>query len=344
MPPRQEDHLSLPELPAVGDTTPWSEPQSSCSSDLLSVELPALELRGPTEEEELNFEKDKEVNEEELLQEWVWKTHKEEICKNLTILRRRNKISPTKPVDVNLNNGVSGAHQEMELYKKRWELTHRVARATQNFLQNEGAKVVYQCLLNGLLELEESEYGFIGEVRKNKQGDPYIQIHASTTIEYASEESKRFFEDNDGYKFTNMTSMFGQIVTTGRPVLSNNVQEDMVLGCPYSRGHPLIENFLGLPLYGKEQEVIGILCIGNKKSGYSMNDVTFLEPFTATGSNLIQAYWQLEENKRLISELEGKVIARTKSLQESNQQLERANHMVVQTSRQQLQHFAWYVH
>lgn len=326
MAPRPEDPLGGSSEAVPSD---WSDRDMYPSA--LTVELGPLELLGPTGEEW-------ETQEEELLKEWVWKNHKQEIWKHLRVtVSNGTEKERIKPGCFNC--------RDLELYKKRWELTHRVARATQNFLQNEGSKVVYQCLLNGLLELEESEYGFIGEVHNRDTGEPYIQIHAATTSAIAKEsaETKRFFAAYEGYKFTNMASLFGQICTSASPVISNNVAEDQTTSCPY-KGHPDIHNFLGLPLYGKEREVIGVLCIGNKKGGYSMSDVSFLEPFTATGSNLIQAYGQLAENRRLIKDLENKVRERTQSLQESNEQLEQAHQLVVQTSKQQLQHFACMSH
>lgn len=245
--------------------------------------------------------------------------------------------------------------KELELYKKRWELMDRVASATQNFLQNEKSKVVYNCLLDGILELMESEYGFIGEVRvdeSNPLETKEIRLHATTTVDHASEASKLFFEKHGtNFAFTNLTTLIGSVYTTKSPVISNNVKRDQVVGCPY--GHPNIENFLGLPLYGKRGDansdddgivVIGILCIANKKGGYSMSDVKYAEPFTATGSNLIQAYWQLEQNNRLINDLEGKVHERTRKLELANQRLEEANEKVCQTAQQQLQMFACMSH
>ena len=140
------------------------------------MELGPLELSGPAGE-------DWESQEEELLKEWVWKNHKQEIWKQL-------KVTVNSSSGSRSNGRGCFNCRDLELYKKRWELTHRVARATQNFLQNEGSKVVYQCLLNGLLELEESEYGFIGEVHNRDTGEPYIQIHAATTSAIAKESAE----------------------------------------------------------------------------------------------------------------------------------------------------------
>lgn len=49
---------------------------------------------------------------------------------------------------------------------------------------------------------------------------------------------------------------------------------------------------------------INIVGIANKPGGYSQADIDFLEPFTVTCSNLIQAYRAIRQNKYLINNLE----------------------------------------
>ena len=41
----------------------------------------------------------------------------------------------------------------------------------------------------------------------------------------------------------------------------------------------------------------GMVGISNKPGGYTKEDIEFLEPFTVTCSNLLQAYWQIERTK-----------------------------------------------
>jgi hypothetical protein len=53
----------------------------------------------------------------------------------------------------------------------------------------------------------------------------------------------------------------------------------------------------------------GMVGIANKPGGYSKTDIEFLEPFTVTCSNLIQAYNVMREDKYLINALEEKVLA-----------------------------------
>jgi pyridoxal biosynthesis lyase PdxS len=80
--------------------------------------------------------------------------------------------------------------------------------------------------------------------------------------------------------------------------------------------------------------------ISNKPGGYSIQDIEFLEPFTVTCSNLIEAYRQIERNQFLINTLEQSVKERTRELEEANRNLEEANRHIVENAKMKLEHFA----
>jgi len=150
--------------------------------------------------------------------------------------------------------------------------------------------VVYGCLLAGLLDLMDSEYGFIGEVKYEENGTKFLQTHASTNIAW-NEATQNFYEENaeDGLRFYNMNTLFGTVLNTGCPVISNNPKKDKRAG-GLPKGHPALNHFLGIPFFKKGGELIGMLAIANKPGGYTEDDIEYLEPFTVTCSNFIQAY------------------------------------------------------
>ena len=82
-----------------------------------------------------------------------------------------------------------------------------LAQAQRQFLQSEGPKVVYGCLLNGLfldglLDLMDSEefgfmdskFGFIGKIRYKEDG-MYLPMHVSTNVA-RDKRTKKFYRDN----------------------------------------------------------------------------------------------------------------------------------------------------
>lgn len=103
--------------------------------------------------------------------------------------------------------------------------------------------VVFGTLLDGLLELMSSEYGFIGEIKYEQGNDGggggdgtaaattattmYLQTHAITNIAW-NEETRQFYEENasQGLKFYNLNSLFGTVMTSREPVISNEPKKD----------------------------------------------------------------------------------------------------------------------
>jgi signal transduction histidine kinase len=138
-----------------------------------------------------------------------------------------------------------------------------------------------------------------------------------------------------------MKTLLEKVVTSQQQLISNNYQEQ---GRNDPTGPPPIETFLGIPFFENNGKLIGLVEIANKPNGYVQEDADFLEPFMVTCSNLLQAFQQVQENESLINTLEQKVRDRTRELQVSNERLKQANRQVVQTSAQQLQHFACMSH
>ena len=72
-------------------------------------------------------------------------------------------------------------------------------------------------------------------------------------------------------------SVFGIVITEGRPHISNDVKNDPVrVGEP--PGHPDVRTFLGVPLQ-LGTEVIGMIGVANKRKSYGPDDERLLSTF-----------------------------------------------------------------
>ena len=237
-------------------------------------------------------------------------------------------------------------NNEQQEDRNNIKLLHTIAQVQRRYLQQEDPKIVFGTLLTGLLELMDSEYGFIGEVKRDdSDGSMYLQSHAITNIAWNA-ATRKFYKDNvdAGLKFYNMNSLFGNVMVNAKPVISNNPKDDK-RRCGIPEGHPPLNCFLGIPFFDHGGEKMnGMVGIANKPGGYTMDDVQFLEPFVVTCSNLIQGYQFMQQNKYLINTLEEKVLERTKELEIVNQNLEEANQEILRTSSAQLEHFAMMSH
>ena len=310
---------------------------------------------------------------EDLLKEWIWKSYKDEILSNMTIRRTAIVSKSSSSSSINIRDGGHKEEEEEKEEKteedkeedssssvvvaptnnddgiantacsnvgccslasdKQLELLERVAHAQRKYLQSEGPMAVYNCLLEGLLEMMGSEFGFIGEARYDHNNVMYLHIHVSTDISW-DDDTRRFYEKHHkaGLDFYHLNNLFGRVLLDKVPIIANDAKNDpRATGLP--PGHPNVKSFLGVPIFAEGGELLGMFAVANKPTGYGRRDVKFLEPFTHTCSNVIQAYFANEENKRLIT-----------TLKSANEQLELANKRVISASELQLRHFACMSH
>jgi hypothetical protein len=161
---------------------------------------------------------------------------------------------------------------------KKLDLLNTIARVQRQFFYSESRKVVFGTMLAALLDLLDSEYGFIGEIKVNeKDGSKYLHNHAITNIAW-DDATRKFYSDNvaNGLVFTNLHSLFGKVITTASPVISNDPKNDK-RGCGIPPGHPPLDHFLGIPFFMPGGELNGMVGISNKPGGYSADDIEFLE-------------------------------------------------------------------
>lgn len=185
---------------------------------------------------------------------------------------------------------------EEELNKSH-KLLSAINRAQSQFITDSDSRIIFEDLLNNLLTLTSSEYGLIGEVLHNTKHEPYLKMHSITNIAW-NKDMEEFYEKNapKGMEFHNLKTLFNAVITTGKPVISNNPSLDPRRG-GLPEGHPLINSFMGLPFY-RGEKLIGLVGIANRPGGYDEELVEYLKPILNTCANIIEAYRTDQERKR----------------------------------------------
>ncbi len=166
---------------------------------------------------------------------------------------------------------------------------------------------LFECLLSGLLEITESEYGFIGRTYI-KNDAPYLKTYAITNIAWDA-ATKSFYEENaqQGLEFYNLNTLFGKVLTEETFILSNDPKNDP-RGGGIPKGHPPLNAFLGIPFIYKGK-LIGMFGIANKTDGYTIEDVQFLEPLISACTTIIvsqidkEKYQETKNNQALLHEI-----------------------------------------
>lgn len=175
-----------------------------------------------------------------------------------------------------------------ESLKQKNLLLELIGKAQSQFITLKDTKQLFDGMLSNLLSLTGSAYGFIGEVAYATEGKPYLKSHAITNIAW-TKELREFYQENasKGIEFRKMASLYGSVITTGKPVISNNpVKDPRAGGLP--EGHPELNSFLGLPIYAGDK-FVGMVGMANREGGYDGEIVNFLSPFLSTCGHLIEA-------------------------------------------------------
>ncbi len=182
-------------------------------------------------------------------------------------------------------------------------LLESITEAHTRWFQDRDPSKTFDRLLSVLLSTTGSEYGFIGEVFRGPSGQPYLKEHAITNIAW-NDETRRFYEENApaGLEFHNLKTLYGAVMVSGEPVISNDPSRDPRRG-GLPEGHPPLNSFLGLPLVVGE-EMVGMIGIANRPGGYDEDLVRFLAPFLSTCGNLIHAFRSRRERDRALARAE----------------------------------------
>lgn len=168
------------------------------------------------------------------------------------------------------------------------QLLEAIVRAQSRFITNAAASEVFNGLLDDILLITGSEYGFIGEVLRREDGAPYLKTYAMTNIAW-DESTHKFYAENapSGMEFSNLATLFGHAMRTGEAVVSNAPATDPRRG-GLPPGHPPLNAFLGLPVK-LEGVVIAMIGLANRPGGYAQSLVDELQPLLLTLGHLVQA-------------------------------------------------------
>ncbi len=179
-------------------------------------------------------------------------------------------------------------------------LLDSIRKAHECFLATDDSGEVFKFLLESLISLTDSEYGFLDEVLRDDKGELYKLSLALSDISW-DDDSRKLYNDliARNLEFRNLS---GTPAMSGKLVIANDAPHDSRSG-GLPAGHPSILAYIGLPLYfgGK---LVGVAGVANRPGGYDENLAKELEPFLSTCASMIHAMRQREKEKAHFKEIE----------------------------------------
>lgn len=163
-----------------------------------------------------------------------------------------------------------------------------ISRAQSQFILESNRSRAFDDLLSDILNITDSEYGFIAEILHRENGIPYLKTRAITNIAW-NDETRAFYEANaeQGMEFSNLKNLFGTVITSEKPLIANDPEHDPRRG-GLPPGHPPLKAFLGIPIH-YDRKLVAMIGVANRPGGYESGWVEFLHPLLTTLGQLIEA-------------------------------------------------------
>lgn len=180
-----------------------------------------------------------------------------------------------------------GIEREVALLDEQ-KLNAIIARVQLQFIRESERSQAFELMLEDMLTLTGSEYGFIADVLRDAEGAPYLKSRALTNIAW-NEQTRAFYEAqaSQGLEFRKLRSLYGAALLSGEPLIANHPAADARSG-GLPDGHPPLNAFMGVPIRHRG-EMVAMIGLANRPGGYDRALLDFLHPLLVTLGQLMDA-------------------------------------------------------
>lgn len=172
--------------------------------------------------------------------------------------------------------------------QRQTALLNAVRHAQTLFTLHDAPSQVFNELLNILVRITDSQYGFLNEVCYETDGSAYqVSLALSQTSEDQGLHDLYEQRLGSGRKIFSMNNLAGAPVLERQVIIANNVTTHHLYRGNFPDGHPILNRYLGIPLFFGE-ELLGVVGLANHPTGYTQELVAFLHPLITTSGHLIK--------------------------------------------------------
>lgn len=182
-------------------------------------------------------------------------------------------------------------------------LLDSIHRAQSLYIRQKDSGPVCEALLETLVTMTKSEFGFLDEVRHDSDRTPYKVSLAISDIAW-DEESAGLYQQlrARNLEFRNLHNLAGSPVLEGKPLIANDAPHDPRSG-GLPPGHPPIRSFMALPI-SSGGEIIGVLGVANRPGGYDLELANFLNPYCSACAGIIEGLRLRDRENRAVLALQ----------------------------------------
>ena len=174
-------------------------------------------------------------------------------------------------------------------------LLEKIRSVQNSYITGARGDPIFRQLLDGFIEITNSEYGFIGEIVGEDEGGPYLRTRQISKAAW-TDEMRGLFEEN--VEFRRLDTLYGAVITGGEPIISNDPASDpRATGLP--AGHAPLHAFVGIPVK-RGDAVIGMVGLANRDGGYDESILQTIDPLLPTCASLFEA--ERTEQRRIYME------------------------------------------
>lgn len=244
-------------------------------------------------------------------------SHENSIRKQLFALSRHAEalmqsvsttIQPTRQVSEvgKLSEALNFLLVELQKCRSLIEFRHRILETIRqgqlNFIRDISPEDIFYNILGNLLDITDSEFGYIGEVLYEPSGTPYLRIFAARSNNSCIAD---FMKPGDGRVTADRHTLSGLVITNAQ-IVNTCSETDKTTLTGLDSNLPLPETYLGIP-FMRGEKVIGMFCLANRNDNYNPELVELLLPVASTCTSLVEATKNERERQRVAAELEDKV-------------------------------------
>ncbi|MFZ6819802.1 ATP-binding protein [Undibacterium sp. Ji22W] len=159
--------------------------------------------------------------------------------------------------------------------KSQQQLAKAISNAQEKFIHGQDQSKAFSALLHDILELSVCEFGFIGEILHNQDGQEYVKTFAIRSTPNVTEAQAE------------LDPLFIKTLPYNVITIANSPSDLQKLDLS-SPNLPAIQNFLGIPIYYNEK-LVAMIGLANRPFGFQHDFIKFLDPILLTIGQLVQA-------------------------------------------------------